>query len=208
MIHAYQVRYIVRRFDSIVHARNEETREETETTKQNLKRGWDAPKDGGEAPKEGSSRKKYCSFCGRVAHTIASCEQHKEMGDVIIELGKFRSELSDGRMVSQPLPPEAKSPFLESVPTETKWLVFHRHFQIVAGAPINNSTNRLAEVSFYGKAGIELQNDKGRHCVSVGGFCHWIGGQMQNNAGSRHKKNVFSTYEKETFQAVRVKAKV
>jgi hypothetical protein len=48
-------------------------------------------------------------FCGRATHTIAGCEQHKGMGDVISELGKFREELSDGRMVSQTLPPGVQS---------------------------------------------------------------------------------------------------
>jgi hypothetical protein len=52
------------------------------------------------------------------------------MEDVISELGKFRAELSDGRMVSQPLPSAVQKQFLESVPNDTKWLVFHRHFQI------------------------------------------------------------------------------
>jgi hypothetical protein len=43
-------------------------------------------------------------------------------------------------------------PFLDSVPNDKKWIVFHRHFQIlVPGAPRNNSTNRLAGVSCYGK---------------------------------------------------------
>jgi hypothetical protein len=122
------------------------------------------------------------------------------MGKVISELGHFRDELSDGRMVSQPLPSTVQRPFLDIVPRDTRWLVFHRHFQIVAGVPPNNSKNRLAEVSYYGKTGKELPNYKGRHCVFVGSFCKWIGNQMPKHAGSRCKKTVFSTYEKETFQ--------
>jgi hypothetical protein len=103
--------------------------------------------------KKGSDNGKHCRFCGSASHAIAGCELHKGMRYFLSELGKFGDELSDGRMVSQPLPPTVQRPFLEIVPNDTKWLVFHRHFQIVAGAPPNNSKNRLAEVTFYGKTG-------------------------------------------------------
>jgi hypothetical protein len=162
----------------------------------------------GEAPKNGSGSGKHCRFCGSGDHTMPGCEQHKGMGDVISHLGKFRDELFGGRMVSQPLPSEAKRPFLQSVPSDTKWLVFHRHFHIISGAAPNISENRLAEVSCYGITGQELCDYKGRHCVFVGGFCQWIGNQMPKHAGSRPKKNVFSTYEKETFQVERVEGEV